>query len=229
MKNIYFAGAFILFFFTGCSSTYKVTNFPNKEKFFEEFNDTFKEREAKVTLINDSSFSIYNGAFVVNDTLFSLVNFEGKKSRSIALAEVSDIKYTGTDITHTLILLKNGDELKAENIRRSTDSIYFEETTEYIKSPIAPINSLRKVSYKNRWIETLTGIPAGFVACGALGYSLGKTTANNTDPGIMTDQHPKSESEQQLENFGSGAFMGLIVGGIGGYFIGYPITYEFNK
>ena len=228
-RKIFFELAMVQLLFTGCSSTYTVTDFGTKDKFYKEFNDAFKEREAKVTLVNDSSFSIENGVLIEHDTLFSFVNFEGKGSRCIALEDVADIKNSGTDINHLSILLKNGEELKAENIRRSIDSIFFEETTEFIKSPIAPINSLTKVSYKNRWIGTLTGIPAGFVACGALGYSLGKTTTDNTDPGIMTDQHPKSENEQRLENFVSSAFVGLIVGGIGGYFLGYPITYEFNK
>ncbi|MCK9210498.1 MAG: hypothetical protein M0P61_06660 [Ignavibacteriaceae bacterium] len=229
MKIICGIGAICIILFAGCSSTYRVNDFPTKEKFYDEFNNSFKAKEVNVTLTNDSSFSIYNGAWVENDTLFSLVNLEGKRSRSLALEDVADIKYSGTDITYTLILLQNGDELKTENFRRIADSIYFEETIEYSKSPITPISCLKKVSYKNRWIGTLTGVPAGFVACGALGYTFGKTTADNTDPGIMTDQYHKTQSEQRMENFVSGAFVGLIVGGIGGYFFGYPITYEFNK
>jgi len=229
MKSHYFAVTFIFLLFIGCSSTYRVSDFSSKEKFYNDFNYSFKEREAKVILTNDSTFSVYNGALIENDTLFSLVNSERKRSRGLALADVTDIKYSGTDITYTLILLKSGDELKVENFRRIADSIYFEETIKYCKNPITPIRCLKKVSYKNRWIGTLTGVPAGFVACGALGYSLGNTTSDNTDTGIMTDQHLKTQSEQRMENFASGAFIGLIVGGIGGYFLGYPITYEFNK
>jgi len=80
MKKLFLAIAFFVVLFPGCSSTYTVTDFGTKEKFYEEFNNSFKEREVKVTLVNDSSFIVQNGIEINHDTLLSFVNLEEKKN-----------------------------------------------------------------------------------------------------------------------------------------------------
>lgn len=58
-----------VFFFFGCSSTYRITDFSSKEKFYKDFNSFAKNRNVNVRLVNDSTFSSPNGAIISNDSL----------------------------------------------------------------------------------------------------------------------------------------------------------------
>ncbi|MHB8851719.1 MAG: hypothetical protein ACYC6P_00010 [Ignavibacteriaceae bacterium] len=69
MKNFYFLIIIILLVFTGCSSYYTEKRFPSKEKFYDDFNNFAKNKNVEVTLMNDSSFTILEGASISEDTL----------------------------------------------------------------------------------------------------------------------------------------------------------------
>ena len=72
MKIFYLITAVFLLSLIGCSSTYKVSDFSSKDKFYEDFNNLARNKSVKVTLLNDSSFSINSGAAIQNDSLYSL-------------------------------------------------------------------------------------------------------------------------------------------------------------
>ena len=81
MKTFYFITTLLTLFLIGCSSIYKVNDFPSRDEFYADFNKTAYDHTVKVTLNNDSSFIITEDVTVLNDTLlFSTkkpnVNFE---------------------------------------------------------------------------------------------------------------------------------------------------------
>ena len=217
MKSISIATALFLLLFAGCTSTYRVNDFSSKENFYDEFNDSFKAKEVKVTLANDSSFIAQNGVEIKNDTLFSFVNFEAKQNRQLALSDVVDIEFLGKDITSASILLKNADELKAENVRRTTDSIHFVEIKSLITSnTIAQIDKVKTVTFKNRWYGISLWAITGALTGGIIGLLNVKS---------FSTSHWES---QELMNFPVGASVGFITGAIAGYIVGYEIHYQFN-
>jgi hypothetical protein len=81
MKIFYLIVAIFIVNLTGCSSTYKLTDFSSKEKFIADFNKTSRDHTIEVILKNDSSFSVTGDATALNDTLLfssqkSNINFE---------------------------------------------------------------------------------------------------------------------------------------------------------
>lgn len=219
MKKIYFVGAFIFILFTGCSSTYTVTDFGTKEKFYEEFNETFKEREAKVTLVNDSSFIALNGVEINHDTLVSFVNLEEKKNRRFALSEVVDIEFLGSTITTASVLLKNSDKLTGNEVKVTKDSISFVESKSLISSKkIESIDKIKQISYKNRWkrmpLGVLAGAPLGLLSGITLGNVL-KTKDAEGNPSIFSMVLQMTA-------------VGVLTGCITSYLIGFDYIYQFN-
>src|ERR1035437_9263046 len=95
-------------FFMGCS-TYTIKDFPSKEKFYEDFNNSAKNKDVNITLINDSSFTIHDGVVLENDTLFSFAKLEERYVRTYPLSLITEIRYLNNDISTALILLKNGE------------------------------------------------------------------------------------------------------------------------
>ena len=73
----------------GCSSTYRVSNFSSKEKFYNAFNKFASNKEIVITLNNDSTFIAEGNTRVLNDTLvFSSTN----KITHLQRLPVKDIK-----------------------------------------------------------------------------------------------------------------------------------------
>lgn len=215
MKFILVTIAFVSTLLGGCITTYRMSDFTPKEKFFQKINTDIAEREGFIVLTNDSTVSVDDGMLIENDSLFSVSPLYKITSVRFAKTEIAEINYDQRTDDATIVLMNN-DVLKGKDIRTLHDSIFFEKIyKENQKNFVSLIQDVKKVGYKNRLIGTLTGIPGGFIVGGVLGYWLGKTTANNTDPGIMSDQHPTSEFEQRLVNLGGGAFAGFLLGGMG--------------
>ena len=55
---------------TGCSSIYTQKDFPSKQKFYEDFNNSVRNKKVIVTLTNDSLINLIN-AEIKNDSLLS--------------------------------------------------------------------------------------------------------------------------------------------------------------
>ncbi len=69
MKFIFLLLLFFAAIFIGCSSTYKISKFSSRKKFYASFNNFAKTKEVKVTLTNDSSFYVNEGAYILEDSL----------------------------------------------------------------------------------------------------------------------------------------------------------------
>ncbi len=200
--------------FIGCFSTYNVTDFSSKEKFYEDFNNSAGNKSLNIVLKNDSSITAVNGANISHDSLIFAMQIQ-RETKILSKDEVRIIRYKGQNIFNT-IYFKNGDSLIANNIYILSDSSifaeYFDSTFEHL-----PIKIIKEVSYKNHWPAIIPGI-----VCGILGSfiiaGVGETDSRNSDSGI----------------FASGAAMfygvplGIITGGIIGWYIGYSYTYQFN-
>ena len=218
MKNIYLTGAFILIFFTGCSSTYKVTDFPAKEKFYEELNNSFKDKEAKITMINDSVLITHAGVEIENDTLYSIVHLEEKQNSRLALTDIENINYRGNDFTSALILSKDGTEFKAEKVKVLHDSVNFIEVRDVrAKNIITSIDNVRNVSYKNLWLR----IPSGIFGGGTIGLMISANILVSNNNSFLVGG---------FQPYGIAGFViGALIGGSIGYFFGYDELYQFKE
>ena len=92
MKLLFAISATLLL--AGCSSTYRVSDFSSREKFYEDFNNSVKNKELKITLVNDSSFSVLEGSKITDDSLDLILNFQNKE-HTLAADEIENIKYYG--------------------------------------------------------------------------------------------------------------------------------------
>ena len=222
MKNIYFAGAFIFILFTGCSSTYTVTDFGTKEKFYEEFNDTFTEREAKVILTNDSSFTADKGVIVKNSVVVCYSTLVDKRQEKFILSDLSAINFAGNSNQSAKIILKTGEEFNAENILTTRDSINFTEVRGILKIDTFPMDKVKTVSYNDAWKAITAGARNGLVCLPLAGYFIGKPITQNSG-GNSGDRE-----SQEFTGFFLGIPLGLLTGAIVGYIVGYDVHYQFN-
>jgi hypothetical protein len=164
MKKFYLTIGVFASLFIGCSSTYKVSDFSSREKFYDDFNKSVKDKIVKVTLDNDSTFNC-------------------KESTNIA-----------------------------------NDSLYFSTQTGDKRNDILPLNKVKSISCKNH----LLGVPVSLVSGTVIGTVIGLllvNTFNITNNGGGNSRY----------NLGWGiTSLGLVAGGIFGWFNGYTYTYQFN-
>lgn len=224
MKYKYFAVTLFFVLFAGCSSTYIINNFSTKEKFYDEFNNSFKAEEVKVTLTNDSSLTASDGAIIKDSTLIAYVKLEEKNNRRFALSAIADISYTRDDYQTASILLKNDYKINAESVKIIHDSIYFVELKSLITTINIPIAVVKTASYKNRWKGVFLGSITGLLSGGIIGYLFGKATMPKPSK-VQGGEHDESEDVSGLL---LGSVAGFISGGFAGYIFGYTINYEFK-
>ncbi len=204
---IFFIFSFLL---VGCSSTYTIKNFTSKEKFYEEFNRSAKNKTVKVTLTNDSSITALNGANISNDSLF--FTNQVLKEEKIESNEIKNIKYldTGSSNLAAIIILNNGKELKAKKANMlggsSINAWIVENELENL-----PLSKIKRASYNKNCV----GVPIGLLSGTVLGYfSLG--IAN----GLISKG---SKSDTIVYPIAS-----ILIGGVIGWIVGYDYTYQFN-
>ena len=94
MKIIYLISSISLLILTGCYSTYQVSDFSSRVKFYEDFNKSVIEKDVKVTLSNDSSFFMSNDAAIENDSLYFTSEEIKSGIKMIALSDTNGICYT---------------------------------------------------------------------------------------------------------------------------------------
>lgn len=201
----------------GCSSTYTIKDFSSKEKFYEDFNNSAKDKTVKVTLTNDSSFTTLNGASISNDSLIFISQIK-KEKIIIEPGEITNIKYYGIDMSNlsALILLKNGEEIKAENVSLISDSS-INATVKKTIYEFIPLKNVREVSYKNHWL----GVPIRLFNGTVGGFVIGLISSH-----VFVNQNEQSDAAIYV-GWGITA-IGLVAGGIWGWIEGYNYTYQFN-
>jgi hypothetical protein len=216
MKIFYLSIPVLLLFLIGCSSTYKVSNFSSKDKFYEDFNKSAGDKTVKITLSNDSSFFNIN-AEIVNDTLYCMNKKIENLNKKIFLSDIKEIKYSGSNFRKGLILLKDGKTFDADEIKIDNDTVSFS----YINAIITlnhsiSINRVKEVSYKNHWMGIPGGLIPGFICGLGVGFLIGDT--------IPTDNsHPAKYLAIVY-----GPILGVIIGSVWGWLNGRTYTYQFN-
>lgn len=224
MKLFYFSVPIIFLFFIGCSTTYKVTDYPSKKNFLEDVNGAMKNRDVNVVTI-DSSFISSAGSEITDNSLQMVSKIKEEK---ISLKDVKDIKYFGKayEEPSAYVWLESGKELRAENIQQLPNSM-IQLRNISINSGYIPIDKVKEISYKTRWQSTLLGAPAGFaggaVLCGILG---GTGITFRTESG---GNHPTFDpANSAIVGAIYGALIGTITGAIVGYITGWDHIFRFN-
>ncbi|MGA7719569.1 MAG: hypothetical protein WCA84_00200, partial [Ignavibacteriaceae bacterium] len=103
-------------FVIGCSSTYKVSDFTSRDKFYNDFNKFVRDKSVKVTLVNDSSFYVENVAQIKNDTIYSFGQEIITRNKKIPSSDTVEINYTDSNAMSAEILLKDGEKYHANQI-----------------------------------------------------------------------------------------------------------------
>jgi hypothetical protein len=222
MKEINFLIILFCLLFSGCSSTYRISDFSSNDKFYEDFNHFAQNKSVKVTLLNDSSFSINDGAKIQNDSLYAIEKDNIMLIKEIDTAEIKELSYNKFQ-TYALIFLKDGESYQAHDIEFHKDSIHFFYDNKIIKTiNISSINKIKNISYKNHWI----GIPFGFLGGIIIGALAGRS-------GLI--QVPETEGNAPTitdNNYVGGIYFGMLAGAIAGsvvgWVLGWNFTYEFS-
>lgn len=212
---------FFLLLFAGCSSTYTLKDFSSKNKFYQNCNNSFGNKNLKIELTNDSSFTLSNGAQVDNDSLVFISKII-KEQKTLTKNNIKAISYFyNTNFSHPNIkvILKNGNELKGINIRLNPDSSIQYTAIKKLYSNM-PISEVKEVRYKNHWL----GIPARFISGSIAGFVSGFWAYS------IINKNPQTTGDNfaALAGGGLGALSGAIIGGIIGWIDGYTYTYQFN-
>jgi len=206
----------------GCSSTYTVSDFSSKEKFYNDFNNFASDKNLEVKLVNDSSITVGNG-FILGDTLYTPGFRIDRKSGKIALSDIKKIDYTGSDYKSANLLLKNGSQISVEEINVTNDTLSYTNSKKIItQDAVMPLTKIKEVRYKNRWFST----PAGFLGGGILGAYIGSKFPSYSYQTSNATGKPVSEPSANSAIIGLGS--GVIIGTVAGYLIGYTYTYQFN-
>jgi len=201
--------------FMGCSSTFELSDFSSKAKFHEDFNKLANNKTLKVILNSDSSFICDNGAQISNDSLTYAVTIQWEKE--LPSREVKKIDYNNYGNLSGNVMLTNGEEYYAENIKVLSDSTVQFIAYQNIKKQI-PLANIKEVSYKNRWPFSGIGIIVGFFT----GYAV-VILANE-----FINVHSQGEGDIVGKTTYDIFIAAPILGGIIGYITGYTYTYQFN-
>lgn len=219
MKIVIIEIALVFILFEGCSTTYRVTDFPSKEKFYGECNKNFKDNEASIILVNDSTLASPKGFEIKHDTLFTYVNLEEKIIRQFALSDIAELQFSGNSTASAFIVLKNGSKFDGVNATVTKDSIMFVEIKNIVQAkPLVPIDEIKIISHKDRWRR----MPLGVLAGAPLGFLSGFALVNIFK---IKDYHG------QADYFGTSLQMtvvGVLAGCITSYLIGFNEIYQFN-
>lgn len=82
---------------TGCSSTYRLSDFSSKEKFYSDLNKFVVDKDMEITLTGDSSFYSRGIAGIRNDTLFFQADITksnlGNNYKAIPINKIKTISY----------------------------------------------------------------------------------------------------------------------------------------
>ena len=218
MKIIYLLSSIFLLLLTGCYSTYNVSDFSSKDKFYEDFNKSANDKAVKVTLSNDSPFFVSNGAVIVNDTLCSLHSYTVSGNKKLSMNNIKNINYLSSDYKSGTILSKNGELYHATKINFEKDSIDF-AYSEYVKQDITSVSNVKKIVYNDHWL----GVPVYMGIGTATGFVIGLIVNSNNGNG--TSLNPKLTPVLGGILY---AASGLVVGAITGWFLGYDYVYYFN-
>ena len=219
MKKIDFLIPAIILIFAGCSSIYSIKNFSSKEKFYENYNKTAKDKQVNIILNNDSSLSSIKESRISNDTLILIEQKHVLELKIIPFKEISGINdvFDQNSIHSFDILLKNGSQLNEKSIKYLPDSsIQITMTRDINTNRFIPLNLVKKIYYKNNWL----GIVPGLLIAAPVSYILYAIVGSS------------NHFNSPFFDYGTALFFGVplgtAIGGIIGYIMGYNYIYQFN-
>ncbi len=205
----------------GCTSNYLVKDFPSKNKFCEDFNNSVNKERVNITLTNDSSFSINNGVVIINDTLFALSDLEIERPILFAISDIAEIKYNNNDYKSGFLVLKTGEKININNIVFTHDSIQaIVINKSLVNKYLIAMDRVRTIDFKDRSEGTFSGILSG----GLLGYLLGRLLVTN----INHKPNPDQNNSYYLILYAA-PIVGILTGIMISNFIGYQHYYHFNN
>jgi hypothetical protein len=217
MKILLLITAVVTLLLTGCSSTYKVSEFLSKDKFYENFNKSASDGTAEITLGNDSVLVAERGAQILNDSL-TFTERILKEENKLSMGEVKRIEYIDYANHSGNIILNNDNKLSGEKIKVLSDSTVQFFSYRKIDKQI-PIKNIKEVSYKNHLHSTTLGFIGGVI----LGVTVDLLVVG------LIKNHNQGEAETVNHDI-LDIFIGTtIAGGIVGYLTGYTYIYQFNK
>ncbi len=154
--------SFVFLFFIGCSTTYKITDYPSEEKFHEDINSSIENKNCDV-VTDDSSFTCFEGSKITDDSLYAVTKILNDKE-TLSSGDIKKIEYfeKGNKKLTANIWLRNGEELRAENVMNLSGST-LQFTNVKISSDYLLISKIKEINYKAKWKGALIGIPRGFV------------------------------------------------------------------
>ena len=240
MKITYYL-LFLLLFGTGCPlltgcNPHNISIVLTNDASLKKLNEIVKERIIRVT----TKDSIYTGDNIVVNRDSTLVQNIFNKPRVIPYASMKSINYT-TDRQPLdgIIELKNGNEIKAQNICISADDsvIRFDEVL--TTSAVFPTKELLKIQRRDHLHSTLKGLGYGILGGAAVGAILGTfvgNTGGNEPPGLVAQGSNYEGTPRPVIFIFStivcgicGAIIGTVTGAILGQWQDIDITYGYEE
>ena len=221
MKKNYFI-LVILVIFTGCSSTYKISDYSSKDKFYDDFNIFACNKIVEVKLRSGRPLYLGN-VMIKNDSLFCNSLYTSAFHDTAAMDNIKEIHFTSISHESGEIITKEGRIINAGNIRIKADSVYFVAINKLAAlNFISEVNNLKEISYSDTWKYTLPaaaiGTIAGFIVC-----STGAVKIINRE-----NQYHNGYKEQYGEEYYICGLSGFLIGSIAGMFIYKDYVYEFE-
>lgn len=90
MKKIYLTVFLFSLTLISCTSTYRISDFSSKQKFYEDFNESVKDKSLKIILTNDNIINSSHRAVIGNDSLI----LNNQNLESIPLNKIREISYS---------------------------------------------------------------------------------------------------------------------------------------
>jgi len=214
MKFILFAIVSVSIFLGGCATTYRMSDFSDKEKYYEDINNNLKKRETFILFRNDSLLTAHTGVEITNDTLFSTSRSTTKNLQHLPLSDFADLTFAENNAASALITLKNGKTIAGIEIHVVKDSItFFEIQNVLTRKKIAEVANVKQISFHDKMKRVGQWSVGGMLLGGVIGLASVKS---------YSTAHWES---QEIMKFPFGATLGFLIGGLFGYLVDNNFTY----
>jgi hypothetical protein len=205
--------------FAGCSSSYRLKNYPDRDTFYKRLNDKAGDRSVKVYTAEGGAIEVSNGVEAVNDTIYLHDERMKREEKTIPLKLVSSIDYkkNKADLPAGFIMLEGGEKINAENIITLPDSVKFISLTNHVEKIPFLQSDLEKVSYNNR----LAAAPLGALLGALVGAGVGALITHPYYSGYGLFAHSQ-------KTYSNSTTVGAIVGALIGSMIAITIGHNYN-
>jgi hypothetical protein len=208
------------FLMIGCYSTYKMSEYASKKEFYEEVNRQVKYKPVQVVLKDKSEITAPGGAVISGDSISLAVQVENQE-QEININEIDSIGFFGESSLSPFvnIKLKNGRVLFGKNFQTLSDSSCT-FTKLKIKYKNFSLRNVKYVMYKDNW----RGVPLRMI----IGAGMGFVSSVIIIRTFFYEKETGLSNEAQSRLITIPIASGALLGGVGGYFLGYNYFYEFD-